>query len=256
MKTVTLGRKDYQVAECWNELTTKQMLRIAPILFMEIGIKERLQLFRILFGLSWHRWRLLNSSELLDKLYLTNFLLQKVNLSRMPMKMYRGLFGPGDSFCNLRGKEAAFTDAYFNGVDIAEGLSAESMKNLDMLVACLFRPTVKNYNHRLNPDGDCRVPFNPNVVPYFSRKIRRWPLNRKLIVYLWYAGCTNELVEQNPKVFTSGGEVALYGMWSTMRSIAKEAAHGDFSKVEAMYFPEIIMEINASITEFEQAQKK
>jgi len=257
MKSVQFGKKFYNVPECWNELTLNQLLKIVPMLFGEITFRQRLKIFRILTGLPWSRFVRLHPDEIADKLYLSDFLFEKITLTKMPMKRYRGLYAPGDSFCNLRGKESAFTDAYYNGVGVTQStLTVESIEALNSLVACLFRPKKKGYDMKLNSDGDCRVPFNANVVPYFSRKICRWPLNRKLIVYLWYTGCTNELVELNPKVFSSSGEVAIYGMWSVMRSIAKEAAHGDFSKVEEMYFPEIIMEINASINEAEKAERR
>lgn len=235
-------------------MTQGQLLKVVPILFgKEITLKDKLYLIKLLSGISWYRWAFVKAAEVMEYLYLLDFLFfEQITLTGNKLPHYRGLYGPEELFKNMRGKEFTFSCAWFDQYN-ADKTNTEGLNNL---VACLYRKKIFGYDPIKNKLGDCRVVFNSNTLPYYARKVKHWPMKYKLLVYAWYLGCHNSLAKLYPKVFTGGGAPSTFGMWSVMRSIARDSIHGDFTKVENMYVQEMMMEITESVIEADKLKQK
>lgn len=253
MTLVEIHKKFYSVPTHWNELTGRQLVQIIRVLQSdELLLPAQVKLLKILTGISWFRLWFGGILDIEDKVYLTEFLLQDNQLTRNVIPEYRGLYGPGDDFSNLVVAEFVFAEQYYSIYKDDKEVAA-----LDMLIATLYRPGKLFYNKSLNKDGDIRRPFNDFVIPYYQKKVSKWPLDVKLAILHWYDGCRSKLVADNPNVFggQSTGEPSLYGLFSIMRGVADKGVHGDLSKVEKMYVQVFLLELNELVAEADRIEK-
>lgn len=258
MVQICIDERYYPFPESWNELTFKQLKAIAPILLSkEIQLKHIVRLFRILLPCSWYRWKRIPGHEIMDHLDRVNFLIEeKIMLTKQRLPKYRKCYGPASEFMNLKAKEATFAEAWWAQYNFENDVDAKNIDALNHLAAILYRPKKRWYNVKRNREGDPRIEFSSSEIDYRVAKVKKWPLEVKQVIFLWFTGCQNMLIENNPKVFSGGDNPSLHGMWSVMRSIAVGGAHGDFSRVENMYYPELLMEINETIQEAENLKKQ
>lgn len=249
---VTIGKYEYRVPTSWNELTREQLLEVHRAFERTEDPQATLfRLLKILTGMSWWRF-VFTPSWILDEFtYLTHFLVSDTDFTKQLLPKYRGLYGPTDNFRNLVMCEFANTEYYYMEWDRQlkdKGTADEAL--LDNLVAILYRPAKKGYDLRRNPDGDPRVAFNENLCTWSAeRKVKRWPTHVKMAIAAWYAGCREQLVKDNPAVFSGGGEEARYGLLSVIRSVAEKGVHGDFDKVQAKPVYLIMVELNEMVHE-------
>jgi len=259
MTIIELNKRLYTIPTSWDEISRKQLLQVIDVLHSTADVDSSLvQLFRILANMSWFRFFSTKAEDMADFFYLCYFLVKENGPVKNIIDKHDGFYGPADDFNNITGDEFVFSeDQYFAFVNSEH----KDVNALNELVAILYRPGKSDYDYKLNPDGDGRLPFNQNISSYFAKnRMKEWPMNVKLAIFHWYQACREKMIAENPDVFTGGsGEVAKYGLLSVMRTIAESGIHGDFDKVQKMYVKMWMMELNEKIEEgkrIEESYKK
>jgi hypothetical protein len=238
-------RKCIQIPDNYDELSAKQFTRLASILFSSVDdIQARVRVLFILSGMNVFRFRLLKA-EIIDRcLPFVEWVFEPRNITTQILPCYKGYHGPASEFENMKMKEFHLSELYYRQfLDSA----FEDIEILNNLVAVLYRTAKKDYDTRRNPDGDIRVEFNHNEVPFHAKKISRWPAAVKQAIFLWYDGCRQQLIDDNPMVFKepakhgfeSQFDTGLYGM---MRNLAGEKL-GSIDHVENMYVQTAMLEL-------------
>lgn len=232
------------IAEYAHELTATQYIKLAPILFHGGDeIECKVKALRVLSGLSVYRWMRLRPEVINQCLAYVDWVFDAaapVKITKQLLPEYKGYYGPASEFDNLKMSEFHFAELHYK--EMINGDEAA----LNSLVAVLYRKPKKNYNTKLNADGDIRVAFNANEMAYYANKIAKWPANVKQAIFLWYDACRQELIENNPLVFKDQGsdfisqfDTGLYGM---IRSLAGQKL-GTIEHIEDMYVHTAMLEI-------------
>jgi len=185
---------------------------------------------------------------------LSNWVAASCDLTTQLMPNFVGRwFGPADYLSNLR----------FCEFDAAERMlhfwlgDPDNMEALWQFVAILYRPARTNYDHKRNPEGDVREPFNGNLTLSNATEMqKRLPVSYAYAVVLWYKGCRAYISDRFTRIFNAPeadqsevpGEPAYFGL---MRSIAKEGIYGSFADVEQLYLYTALTEMDAALDEQE-----
>ena len=257
MTIIELNKRLYTVPTTWDELSRKQLLEVSDVLYVcrdNVDDGSYLKLFKIITGMSWFRFFSTRPIDMEDFLYLTFFLVTGDGPVKNIIKEYDVLVGPDDDFNNISGDEFVFSeDFYFAFINS----KYEDLDALNNLVAILYRHPKKNYDRKIDPDGDLRQPFNQNICLHNAKHIVKYlPISFRLAVFHWYNACRIKMISENPDVFTgAGGEAPKYGLLSMMRTIAESGIHGDFDKVQKMYVKMWMMELNEKIEEAKRIEK-
>lgn len=266
MTIIQLHNRFYRIPETWNELCGKQLIRISKVLLQQPEeITGKMQLLKILTGMSWWQWLQQSVAELEDHLYLVDFLLYEANLTEQVLPCYpkfkiqnpksKTLYGPASNFDNLLIAEFSFCEFFYKSYE-SKG-AVDGINELNQLVGTLYRKQKAFYNRKTNPDGDCRQPFNKNLCDhYYPMLVQAWPIEVKVAIAWWYKACRVALQKQFSNVFSGGGDVAKYGMWSVMNSVAEKGNHGTFANVEQMLLKEFMMELSESIEKNKKLEQK
>jgi|SRR5688572_18989500 len=254
MTIIELNKRFYTVPTDWGELSRRQLLLVMDVLYSNNDVDTiLLRLLKILTGISWLRFFLAPIEEKQEFFYLCFFLVNESGPTKNIIKKYGDLYGPDDEFNNITGDEFVFSeDQYLRFVNSGH----KDTDALNHLVAILYRDGRHGYDHKVNPMGDGRMPFNQNICSFSATKvISKLPLNFKLYVFHWYHTCRQQMIADNPDVFTGGSAEAKYGLLSVMRTIAETGIHGDFDKVQKMYVKMWMMELNEKIEEAKRIEK-
>lgn len=231
-----------QLPQSFEELSAKQFVRLAPLLFKE-GNETLYQVkaLQILSGLNKFRFCLLKPEIIERCLPYVTWVFEENNRIIQHLPHYRGYYSPTANFDNLKMKEFHFSELYYRQI-----ISGEDEATINNLVAVLYRKPKHGYDKKRDPDGDIRTEFNHNESPFFTKKISRWPEAVKQAIFLWYDSCRQELINNNELVFKEPGhsyvsqfDTGLYGM---MRSLAGEKL-GPVEKVENMYVHTAMLEL-------------
>ena len=255
MTIIELNKKLYTIPTSWDELSRKQLLGVISILYNDYEVNEALLLLlKRIANIGWLRYLLTPMGDKIEFFYLCTFLYNETGTTKNIIKEHKGFIGPADDFNNITGDEFIFSeDFYFAFVNSKHA----DDKALNELVAILYRPGKKNYNHKMDPDGDGRQAFNQNISSYYARTIiKKWKRPVRLAIFHWYQACRENMIKGNPKIFIGKkGEPAKYGLLSVMRTIAESGIHGDFEKVQKMYVKMWMMELNEKIAEADRMEK-
>lgn len=250
MKIAEIHNRIYAIPETWNELTGKQLVKVMEVLYSEMEADvARLALLRIVTGMGWWRWCRTPLWQKMEFLYLGDFLIISNTLTKNLLPKIGNFYGPADDFNNIKGDEFVFSeDFYFKSFSQSDENEPRVFNEamLNELVAVLYREKKPDYNTKINPDGDARIPFNQNICAHNAKMyISKWPMAVKLAIFTWYEICRKEMIEQNPEIFSGGsGEPARYGLISVMRVIAEGGIHGTFENVQQMEVKMWMVELN------------
>jgi hypothetical protein len=266
MTIIQLKNRFYTIPTAWNELSGKQLIRVAEVLLQRPEeITGKMMLLKILTGMSSLRWITQRVEELEDELYLTEFLLSDASLTEQLLPVFPNskfqipnsklLYGPSSSFDNMRIGEFSFCEYYYNQY---EKKGAENgINELNQLVGTLYRRHKPQYNGKTNPDGDVREKFNKNLCDvHYPAQVAHWPLAVKVAIGWWFKANRVALQNQFKEPFSGGGDIAKYGLWSVMNAVAEKGNHGDFLKVEDMLLKEFMMELSESIEKNKKLEAK
>lgn len=249
--------KEVVVAENWNELTTKQYLKIVKLL--HAGIADETEAFeKVLYILSKKsllRFFFIPADMRLRMHEHVEWIFEQKGITKQFLARYKNFYGPAEDFENLRMKE-------FHAAEMAVYIlkQEQDIDSLNELIAVLYRPGKKNYDTKRDTDGDIRITYNPNETAFFKRTIKHWPLHIKRAILMWYHGCRQNLEETYPLVFEnndSGSSKDYYdGMYGMMRGIAEKKTYGDFDAVGELYVHLAFKEINETKMEELELQHK
>lgn len=253
MYVVEFNKRFYNVPTDWNELTGRQLVRCMSIIHGHLQpLQKQLKMLQVLTGMSMLRFFFCPIDEIKDKLYLTLFLLTTNTLTKNIIPAYDGLFGPADNFNSLTGAEFAHTEHFFQ-----QCMSDDSHAKLNDLVGTLYRHPKRDYDHRVNPAGDHREPFNDNIIDHYAHSVAHWPMAVKQSIHTWYGGCRMQLMRDFPRLFggADSGSQSLHGLWSVMRNIAEKGNHGTMKDVEKMRMKEMMMELTELTAESDRLEE-
>jgi hypothetical protein len=229
-----------------EQLSAKQFIEVAAILFTGGDeLKCQVKVLKILSGISSFRFVLLKPEVINRAIEHLNWVFQETNVTKQLIPCYKGYHGPISGFDNLRMKEFHMSEMFYR--ELVSENPDNANESLNNLVAVLYRLPKKGYDKKRDPDGDIRIDFNHNELPFYSKKIDKWPLKVKQAIFLWYDGCRQELIDNNPMVFKepsvsdfeSQFDTGLYGV---MRSLAGDKL-GPVEKIESMYVHTAMLEI-------------
>jgi len=205
MVPAQIGSYHRQLATTWNELTSRQLLRLVRLrLRGEEPTPD--ELLQVLLQVPKHAFARLTvphrvqlrpraaflGAAATDVPPLTAQLLPQLNCG------LRRYYGPREAFRNLRFDEFIFADNYY-----LRYLRTGEARCLDQLVAVLYRPQGAGYAPReVSYQGDRREPFNEHLVPARVQAQARLRPHAKLAVLLYYRGCRQLLEQRYPYVFT------------------------------------------------------
>lgn len=247
--------KKVLVAESWNELTTKQYVKIVQLL--HAGIENDVEaLEKALYILS--KKLLLNfffiPADIRMRMHEhAAWIFDQKDITKQLLPSYKNFYGPADDFDNLRMKEFHAAEMAAYRLDQEKDVDA-----LNELVAVLYRPGKKNYDTKRNVDGDIRIVYNANETELFKQKVKKWPLNIKRAIFMWYDGCRQQLEDLYPLAFESDGKTSAKnyydGMYGIMRGIAEKKTYGNFDEVGELYVHLAFKEIHE--TKLEEAELK
>lgn len=125
------------------------------------------------------------------------FLTSESTLTRQLLPRIAGMLGPDSGLANLTFLEFEESEKHFTDYSLNQ-----RPESLNALLATLYRKIDKSAKPD-SPDfsGDQRTKFNPFIVPRNAKNFVRVDAAIKLAVYLFYAGCRNNLVRTFPRVF-------------------------------------------------------
>ena len=252
MISISLNNRSYAHPTTWDELTGAQLVAILDTLRKDWPAdRQRLQLLKILTGMSAWRFWTTDVMQMDEFFYLQQFLEEQNALTKNLIPSYEGYYGPADNFGNLVVSEYIFTESHYTLYR-----EHDSLTDLNCLIAVMYRPGKRSYDFRLNPEGDTRVPFNDNLVGYHAQYIQKWPMSIKLAILHWYEGCRNNLINQYPDIFGGGaGQPAKRGILSIAVSMAETGTFGSFEKVEKLLLHTFMIGISEQIDKAKQLPK-
>jgi hypothetical protein len=244
----------YHIPETWNELSKKQLLNCIAVLCKQFDEYTTLSLvFRNVSGMGTFCFYTMPKDVLSDCLELVSWIKSEISLTAQLLPCYKGFYGPCKELENLKAKEFAVAELYF-----MQFRNDNSIDSLNDLVAILYRPGKWKYDKNRNADGDIRIEYNPHTMPYYKKKVGKWPLPVRLSIAIFYEGCRNSFFNNYKEVFDADDEATElppYGLWSIMRDIAEKGVFGDMDKVEDQYVDTLLMEMHTLIIKARQYER-
>lgn len=249
------GNKCLTLPENFNELSGKQLIAIAGIKSSgSNAVVARLKVLRILLNMPFVRFVFLSSQAKAGMFPFVEWVFEKNDLTAQVLPQYKGFYGPKSLFDNITLGEFHFSELYYSGLVNGE-TEEERMEAMDKLVAVLYRLPKKEYNTRLDTDGDIRMKFNANELEYYSTIIKRWPFKVKLAIVFFYDGNRQHMVKLYDKVFQGkGGGNGDAGMFGVIRGLSGDK-YGTLDKVENMMVHTALLELEMQIAEAEEMKR-
>lgn len=236
MHNIKVFGKSYRLPSCWEELSSKQLIRIGPALLyrQEVDSSNLYLVLRLLLPIYPKVWVDLSDESLAHLISLLEWVKEPPRLR--PLRLFR-LVGRGywlPSERKLSAFEFAVADNHLRAY-----LQSGSQQNLDMLVACLCRPRrwwisllpiAKTWvNHW---DGDHRIPYNSGRVNEVATRLQGVHEWKKLLVVFWFLNISDKVLADYSDLFSSEpvpGQKP--GNWiDAFYSIAETGVFGDFDK--------------------------
>jgi hypothetical protein len=277
MTEITVNGHKTIIPTTWNELSKKQLLRVADFLdqrLTEFDFKVKmffvlsgwkLNEYGVKIGRKYHNivaWQfvelskkaafLLTETETKDERI--TFIQSKLTCNCVPefRCRFRRYYGPADRLYNLTFGEYIVADNYYTRY-----LETRNVEFLDKLMATLYRRKDKEYDPESSLyRGDKREPFNSHTVEARAKKLSRMDINLKLAVMLLFQGCKNHLSNVFREVFTpSGGSPSRFGALSLVDALT----NGDVTKSETVrnqYLWDVMVHLENTIRTHRELKEK
>ena len=220
-KSIDLGKSP----RCWNDLTRSQLLFVCalfakakPISNFLCRVAMKVYDLRLIksipageeefFLFRKKRQRIILSALQVDTLsrkleWLTtesDLSVNKIPVIRVGLRKY---YGPEDKLFNLTFNEYQSAENYYLAFN-----KLREVKYLDMLVATLYRPRIKNLRGELRKpsfNGDIREPFNDYLTQRRVKKVSRLNIAYKWVVFQFFSGSVCHLQKTYSLVFQELG---------------------------------------------------
>ncbi len=210
MNKAHFGARQLQLPATWNELSRRQVLHTAKVLFMPAS--ESLLQARLICVLLQLRtnprlaWQMIKMPllDLEQFRQLTDFLIKApANLTRQLLPTIRPNFwrapwhGPGDRLAGL-----TFTEWIDAETAVYQYRQTNYLHHLNRLVAILYRPG------KAAPD-QARPPYVQHTLPQRTLEAAQLPLHVRQAILLYYDSCRRFYIDAYPEVFASEDELDL-----------------------------------------------
>lgn len=249
------GTKRLQVPETWDELSPKQLVNVARILHaIKEPIKRDLELIKAICGLKWTHLIRIAPEVIYESFFpLIQWVYgeQAFTMQLIPsVKIGREIFyGPETDLSNLRLVEFHFAErALYEWHQDPENADA-----LFAFISCIYRPAKKDYDIRLNPDGDVREIYNGALCEGYAKQLKKkMPIAVALAISVWYKGCRQRITSDHPRIFggdANGNDAPSYFL--LMRSIAQQGTYGTLGEVEQLHLHTALYEMECALDEAE-----
>lgn len=175
-------------------------------------------------------------------------------------KMPRIFYAPSDGLGNLTIYEMGMTFSLFEAY-----LSTGDIAHAHQLIATIYRPSRVQTKKELESNwaGDRRQPIRhfETVVDNRIKWAEGLPMLVKRVILFWFAGCRQQIVNQFPKVFKSGGkgEPNEYGWGGVLLSVAEAGPMGALGEVADQHYSNVLTYLSIKADEAkerENAMKK
>lgn len=264
-------KKTFLLPENYNELTGDQLLQVNALLLLELPLPVlRLKLLQVLLNIGQFSFFMLPADMKHRILYhnhsLSGYMVdeesksaiewlfeEKEHLTEQLLPVYNGYYGPKKEFDNLTVKE-------FHVCEIAysDYLQERNEEHIDKLVAVLYRPAKKDYDFILDKDGDARIFFNPNELPYYTGIVSKWPAAAKMAILSFYDGNREYVKSLYEEVFNApqekGSADGEAGMYDVIRNLAG-TKYGTFKDVEELLLHDVLHEIVSAIKDNQRLEQ-
>jgi hypothetical protein len=256
------SRRKYKLPESFNELTRKQLVRIAGLQLSDKHIDvAMIEIMRVLLNMSHLRYTLLRPEIKERLLTYCTWVISENTCTAQLIPSYRRwcsphkFYGPDSELDNL--KMAEFHACEVSYRKFLEGRDGA----LDELISILYRPAKPRYDHRKNIDGDVREKYNGNTVKYRTRIVARWPADIKQAILLFYDGCRMKFIKDHPIVFAPAKEDEteddqFHGMFMMIRGLAADGKYGTVNDVEDLYVVTALNEVTQLLIEQQKLIEK
>ena len=187
-----------EIPSSWKELTKEQLLFVAPRVMLSNANNDLLREMAVYFlKLPKRFYRFMNLSQLDAIADTFNFFWLENDLSiqlipQFIAGLFKTLHGPASRLENCSAAEWAFADKFLNAF-----LKTKDEKDLNSLVACLYRPACKNH-----PLTDVREPFDLGKVECYARHTAKLKLSERLAIAIFFMGCRTHIIGRFKAVFS------------------------------------------------------
>lgn len=244
----------------WNELTRKQLEKVAGLLAQEQKsvYSFRLKVLEVLAKLSKMRLFQIGSERLVDIFPFVEWVEKDIDLTDNKVLEIKSkgvkFMGPIGDFSSLSCGE--WTDADEAYLDY---MASQKPESLDRLMAILYRERDKKMNPK-NPlwKNDYRLAYSEATVKGRIPYMAKIEMPTKLAVLFWWKGCRQEWESVFERVFKDkGAGHESFGWQETVMKLSG-AEFGDLEKTQntAMYKLMLKMEITIKDDEYQQQQMK
>ncbi|MBK8146295.1 MAG: hypothetical protein IPK62_15570 [Bacteroidetes bacterium] len=176
----------------WSELSAKELSFIAEAIYA--GKLKEADLFLCIIMNRSRKKNLIPLLDLeqcaIDGIPLVKFITEEIMLTKNPMPEVKDYFGPADNFEDLTCGEFEDAEACFFSLK-----EMKEEKYLNSLMATLWRKKVNGK----------RIPYiDYDVKPHMS-VFEKINFKNKIIVFLWYIGCRENIAKLFPLIFSGEG---------------------------------------------------
>lgn len=179
-----------------------QVMCVADAIFSRDNIHfTQLRVMKALTGIPWLAFNWISDE---DKVFLAekvSWAWKEATLTKQLFPKYKGLYGPETNFESITVGEFYWADKLFKLY-----LDTRKENFLNSFVEVLFRKK-----------GE---PFNNANLGQREKKIAKWKRPMKLSVLLWYQGCRDAFVKQNPDLFGGEGKPHPLGFYAVVSNLA------------------------------------
>lgn len=263
----------FTLAEKWNELTGRQLIKIAPyILQPQVSLQQRSFVAYVLCGFGNKFFKSAHSrkyngylyfaNEIVDKVVpLTDFLYNDIKLTKqiLPLIEVPGRFkffgttqlhGPSDNFNNLTLAEFADAEYWLNKF-------ADTKQDIyfDRFIATLYRPAKRKLDvHSPEFNGDYRQAYNNHLTELIAAMVTKVDTAVKAAILVWYRGCRAEIVANNRWLFPKGGDKDKpgSGTWADVVHGLAGPKFGTVDETEKVFLKVILLEMKILHEQVEQ----
>jgi len=232
MNTITFGKKSFQIPGNWNELTSAQLILLAQAFGTSAELEEiKIKLLFYFTGIRvlrkksitvdnqpcyWLKYK--NKSFIVpayslsfvtkpfisffkqeNEAFIINPLLTRQLLPEIKISFRKQIYGPSDGLSNLTFAEFIHAETAY-----AQYLKTNDEKQIDRLIAILYRPAGKIKPGDKNWNGDIREPFNDYLIDEYAGALLKINPTLKRAIRWYYEGCKVHISQLFPFVFKKG----------------------------------------------------
>lgn len=260
ISTVRRKVKTFRIPENYNELSREQLMKLSMLFLTEIPVDvAQMEALRILLKKSRIKFFLMPLDVKAGMLEHIEWVLRRNGLTRQFLPTYRPIWAPWEKFYGPAGDWDNLTMAEWNACEVFYEWMVNGKDNraIDMLIAVLYRLPKSGYNTIRDTDGDIRQPYNQHEVPYWAKKVGKWPMAVKMAILTWYDGCREYMVNTYDVFETGTGdqEKKAPGMFELIRGLCG-TRYGSFEEVEKMNVHKALREMELMKQEAEKINRQ